>query len=1018
MVAEEQLREAISKRFDAVEQISDQIIRVVESYQDRPFAVRYFDFSGEICDVSKNLDAYLNDHLSRYYFGSNDSVDLRWNNYLYFVTDSVGSNEVDYLNAKRLIEDNRDYARKFVVTEDELGVLVVAEEQSLLQSPANHHLHARWAETLDKAELGYILDGTLQVPEVVRQLGRGYRQSLTVETIVEELNASECAAADNPIREFRKDGFRIYPKQDVFEFGSKVNLIIGSNGHGKTSLLEAIEYLYTSNNFPNEVKNIEARISSSFYGSTETLEADSSKINNSALKRRNLEWYGKTDLRKPSLHESFSRFNFLDTDAAFRIANSETSETIAEYISSLLLGPQASQQSDRINRVLKEIGSQEKALKKEAKYIENGLEDKNTQLSEISKAPNKSNLLVDRLERKLTELSWRPTADPHSTNWLSQFIARVSDLASSCRLIGSTKFLDIEKKINNLRESEATLDSLVSELSDCNKQENSYEDSLRNINLQLEAIKELVVYRDTNILSLDSERQSLSTAITKLDTKTPPINNSDFNAELLAQPITGAAIKISSELEGYELRNNQLAQELSTLKVAQSSIQTLRQDLVSAARGILDGSLDRTHCPLCQSEFEENVLAERIAKSLVNQTDETILSKTNELGMLETRLIEQRRLKDSVILLQQYFENEMSVGSAVHKISENSAELIALKESVKIIDDKLLILNSQGLTALRCRELMNYLKVDENDFEKLVELEARKKEALKEIETQRSDRQERLKNLKDQLTDLAAKIGYVEERTTGKLQHYLTSQIDLLKKQFSIWEKIHEHIDSLEGLTGNEALAKIGDIGELATELLAVKQSEQSFSSREKSLVSEVEGLTRELDEKKSKLTRLKDAEETLKDLISGENSLTDIRKSILASNAEVISEIFSKIHFPKEYKVDLSSNQIRLMNRVSGVSHSLSEISTGQRAAFALSLFLAMNRIQRKGPNILILDDPISHTDDINILSFLDYLRKIAIEGDRQIFFSTPSSKIANLFKHKFNFLGSEEFKVIELKR
>jgi recombinational DNA repair ATPase RecF len=50
-----------------------------------------------------------------------------------------------------------------------------------------------------------------------------------------------------------------------------------------------------------------------------------------------------------------------------------------------------------------------------------------------------------------------------------------------------------------------------------------------------------------------------------------------------------------------------------------------------------------------------------------------------------------------------------------------------------------------------------------------------------------------------------------------------------------------------------------------------------------------------------------------------------------------------------------------------------LTEISTGQRAAYALSLFLAQNSQLTSAPPVMLIDDPIAHLDDLNALSFLD---------------------------------------------
>jgi chromosome segregation protein len=65
-----------------------------------------------------------------------------------------------------------------------------------------------------------------------------------------------------------------------------------------------------------------------------------------------------------------------------------------------------------------------------------------------------------------------------------------------------------------------------------------------------------------------------------------------------------------------------------------------------------------------------------------------------------------------------------------------------------------------------------------------------------------------------------------------------------------------------------------------------------------------------------------------------------------------------------------------------------------------------------------MLIDDPIAHVDDLNALSFLDYLRDVVLQSRRQIFFATASDKLATLFERKFDFLGSSGFNRINLQR
>jgi energy-coupling factor transporter ATP-binding protein EcfA2 len=144
------------------------------------------------------------------------------------------------------------------------------------------------------------------------------------------------------------------------------------------------------------------------------------------------------------------------------------------------------------------------------------------------------------------------------------------------------------------------------------------------------------------------------------------------------------------------------------------------------------------------------------------------------------------------------------------------------------------------------------------------------------------------------------------------------------------------------------------------------------------------------------KLKRVESAYAVIKDLLSKQSDQI-LADQVLRENAGTIASTFAKIHAPNEFDVVVGEG-LRIVRRVGGSSVELVEMSSGQRAAYALSLFLAMNERLRTGPKILIFDDPVSHVDDINTLSFLDHLRDIALTGKRQIFFATADTKLASV--------------------
>ena len=167
----------------------------------------------------------------------------------------------------------------------------------------------------------------------------------------------------------------------------------------------------------------------------------------------------------------------------------------------------------------------------------------------------------------------------------------------------------------------------------------------------------------------------------------------------------------------------------------------------------------------------------------------------------------------------------------------------------------------------------------------------------------------------------------------------------------------------------------------------------------------------------------MKRAVKALKELNS---IITNHNPSILLNDfmqkyAKMISKTFEQIHSPREFEEIIFKKGGLFAVKTSDKSHvPITMLSTGQRTAFVLSVFLVMNTSVNDAPRLLIFDDPVAYVDDLNVLSFFDYLQKMALEGNRQIFFATANNRIASLFEKKFDFLKSSEigFKSISLSR
>ncbi|MCQ1537065.1 tetratricopeptide repeat protein [Methanosarcina sp. KYL-1] len=183
-----------------------------------------------------------------------------------------------------------------------------------------------------------------------------------------------------------------------------------------------------------------------------------------------------------------------------------------------------------------------------------------------------------------------------------------------------------------------------------------------------------------------------------------------------------------------------------------------------------------------------------------------------------------------------------------------------------------------------------------------------------------------------------------------------------------------------------------------------------------KTKIKRIEGKIKEVTERKEIVNK---GHFSIKNILTSE-SKENYLHNFIQKNKEEIFKIFNAIHSPKEFEnidFDLDSNII--LKRIKSSEYAeLSTMSTGQRSALALAIFLSLNKKLQNGPPYLIFDDPISFIDDLNVLEFIDYLREIVINTDRQVFFATANENLAFLISQKFKFLGELEFKRYNLSR
>ncbi len=164
-----------------------------------------------------------------------------------------------------------------------------------------------------------------------------------------------------------------------FTFGT-CNLIEGSNGSGKTSLLEAIELWTCGTNFRDQLQSDNGRIGLAFEDG-KGIEWNSTK-GTQLYRQRDWQWYGNHYAKGNKLCLGFNRFNFYNTDAAVRLEETEKGDekSVLNALSDLVLGETATMIEERAQSILAIFIQEQKGFQKLIQLHTSEVEDAQDEL--------------------------------------------------------------------------------------------------------------------------------------------------------------------------------------------------------------------------------------------------------------------------------------------------------------------------------------------------------------------------------------------------------------------------------------------------------------------------------------------------------------------------------------------------------------------------------------------------------------------------------------------------------------
>jgi len=1023
-MAIDQIVAKLEHRYPNLERVGDVVYRGVDLYEGRPYAVRYFDLGDDLVNTVGHLHDYQNALLGVSYFNSESKTDLRWNHYLYFVTGAPHNGDA-FLKAKAAVEADREYARKVVVTENDLET-ILDDRPFGLESAAGLPPDplSIWTHFLDGHHLGFIVDESLQVPAIVRSIADGERKPLLRAPALPDLDAAEKAASTEFLAGIAIQAFRKYPLQKTFDFGT-VNLILGVNGVGKTSLLEAIEYLFCGKTRRGGAILPRTIVSGVLADSELTLQTKTT-TSSRTLRSRHLVWYGKSELRTLTLDDSFSKFNFLDTDAAVRLTVEKSHERISNDLSQLLLGAESAKALDRFERVARQLQDNRKTLENDIAVRDLRRHDAAARIEQVRTTPRQSDTLFSDLLLGLRGVGWvkAPTTKDEADRLSAPLQAALVNVGILKSLGDSVpdNLEGLESSIRTLAEVEKAIVRLSNEDVARKEEEGRTRVHLQALSRRLEAVDALSPIVASGLGELYHKRESLERRIGDRSTilaKAEAAVSALAPKKGLRQMVLFRALAERIELvRSTDQRIEAARKALVAFEHSQNILRSLQQRLGSSAREIIQHTGDVTHCPMCRAEYSEAELKRRFdeaARGVVTEESDLLRSELQAAEALyQERVVELGALR----ALEHYAEADLgksSVDLAIRRVKKDREEVDTLQAELETVRATLVIHETKGWTFQRLVELASAADIPDSTV------------TLDRIDSVRAAIHQEQKGLLATVQKLEAEGEKARARVAEigiKYELANPSAAELARTVAGRRRVAEERRRAIVGLRDQLSFRGLSSATELEPHLreaqdlavrlrtaVAKEKQDSDVIVRESKLLNDA---LAEIEGARVKLKRVDSAEAVIHDLLSQQSERL-LTETVLRENAAQIGSTFAKLHAPNEFDVVVNGN-LTIVRRGSG-KVDLDEMSSGQRAAYALSLFLAMNARLRTGPKLLLFDDPVAHVDDINTLLLLDHLRDIALSGQRQVFFATADSKIGALFGRKFRFLG-ERFKQIELAR
>lgn len=1027
-------REALTHLLVGLHDVDESVVRGEKKLGEQTYAVAYVDFADEVVERSLHLRDFQERILADDFFDA--PGDLRWNKYLYFVAGPNSKANPQFAVAKAVIEADKDYARKRVISQDDLESLLGGPKLfEAAEHGSTYDVLTDWRQRLSAAGLELLLDAPTPRTTVVEKIAqRAAGATSNAKQRVKELNAADTPLATAKLLSLNIALFRPIHNGKSYDFGD-VTLLVGPNGSGKTSLLEAVEYFYCGNNRRSTAVGqvrLKGKLLPRAGGSTVEL---SSTGDGPRIKARNLAWYNRKEHNVADIVDSFSIYNFLDTDAAYRLSGTLKPDDITAELSRLLVGSSAATTFDYFQKIRIDVDKAWNKAQRRADALQAELTFLERRLKELQDKPSTAKTLTDAYRAALAGLGWKRPSEagvptPREGQELLAALAHVQALVSLGGTARTIKDIEhrsaqLEAAVNNAKPVETQLAGHVGD-------EKRFVSKIEELEAVVSNLDRWIAYEVAGFHDVRRRHKSAREVSEQLATRLGGL----VAGELPQVPPLYASLQLQDAVQAArdaaaaaQVRLTRAQQALDLHGRAASARAAAAAKLKDAATEALKSSENPNMCPVCRTVHASGALMHLIEEITSGpETTQEVKALAESLRLAGDEANETRRAASAVELYQKYAAQLQLKGTTPKEILE---ELVALRERANQAQQELQRVTKEGQDLRNEGFSSNEADLVWGRISGLFEFESDELNA-DIASAERSRQSESVEANRRALGECRRNIEAISRSILGFAQAVdLDGWVTRVKNIGTFASLVALRDEFLAATSNGSGLRSYTDVGDdvplvevqarIAAVASAFKQADEASrsdsanSAELKDLPKKIQDWKLSLGKHRNEEKALLEAGKVLDDLIESA-SLENATREALDAIGDQINEVFSRIHSPREYEY-VGSPGVLLQTTDDHDARTLDRVSTGQRAAFALSIFLARNCTAASAPPVLLIDDPIAHIDDLNALSFLDYLRDLAVNSGRQIFFATADTRVASLFSKKFSFLG-DRFKTISLMR